>query len=157
VLPLPQLILFFILCLAWLEMVWPSGEEAGRIKVSAMANAKARIETITSRVLAKSDIRLLLPPETKTQKYHKPLVNHGQHHKGIGDFADRRHSYATESPIAEEGTIRLVGSDNLDRVVTRLVDMGGTIQPTSSQAISHRFGRGRGEERSSPSFKNTCK
>jgi hypothetical protein len=67
-----------------------------------MANAKARIEKITTRVLAKSDTRFLLPPETKTQKYHRPLVNHGQHYKGIRDFADRRHRYATEGQIAEE-------------------------------------------------------
>jgi hypothetical protein len=51
-------------------------------------------------------------------------VNHGQHYKGIGDFADWSHRYATEDQIAEESTIRLVGSDNLDRVVTRLVDIG---------------------------------
>jgi hypothetical protein len=89
-----------------------------------MANAKARIESITTRVLAKSDIRFLLPPETKTQKYHKPLVNHGQHYRGIGDLADRRHPYATEGIIAEEDTIRAVGSDNLDGVVTRPGDIG---------------------------------
>ena len=51
-------------------------------------------------------------------------MNHGQHYKGIGDFADWSHRYATEDQIAEESTIRLVGSDNLDRVVTRLVDIG---------------------------------
>lgn len=51
-------------------------------------------------------------------------MNHGQQHKGIGAFADRRHPYATEGPVAEEGTIRLGGSDNLDRVVTRPCNIG---------------------------------
>jgi hypothetical protein len=51
-------------------------------------------------------------------------VNRSQYHKVIGDFADRRLQYATEGQIAEEGTIRLGGSDNLYRVVTRPGNIG---------------------------------
>jgi hypothetical protein len=53
-------------------------------------------------------------------------VNHGQHHKGIGHFAGRRHRYATEGQIAEEGTIRL-GGDRREAIRLLLRSLSYTV------------------------------